>query len=315
MIVKVVFLGTPDFAVPSLKMLVQEGYNVIGVFTQPDRPKGRGKKLFSPPVKDFAMKYGLSVYQYDRIKAKEGVEKLRELSPDLMITVAFGQILSKEILDIPPLGCINVHASLLPKYRGAAPIQWAIINGEQRTGITTMYTDIGLDTGDMILSKEIEIGKDETAGELHDRLAILGADVLRETLVRVKDGTAIPIPQDHEQASYYPVLDKAIGKIDWRKKGQEIHDLVRGVDPWPGAFTRLKGDILKIWKVKPISFASTEEYPPGKIIHADEKVGLIVMAGDGPIKIEELQAPGGKRMSSNDFLRGNRIQEGLILGE
>ncbi len=312
---KVAFLGTPDFAVPSLEMLLQEGYNVIGVFTQPDRPKGRGKKLFSPPVKDFAMKYGLPIYQYGRIKGREGVEKLRELAPDLMITVAFGQILSKEILDIPPLGCINVHASLLPKYRGAAPIQWVIINGEKRTGITTMYTDIGLDTGDMILSKELDIGKDETAGELHDRLATLGADVLRETLVKVKNGSAVPIPQDHEQATYYPVLDKAMGEIDWCKKGHEIHNLVRGVDPWPGAFTRLKGDILKIWKVKCIPFASTEEYPPGKIIHADEKVGLIVMTGDGPIKIEELQAPGGKRMSSKVFLRGNHIQEGLILGK
>ena len=260
---KIVFLGTPDFAVPSLKMLIDEGYEIAGVFTQPDRKKDRGHKQSAPPVKITAEEHGIPVYQFEKIKTPEAVEALKSLRPDLMITAAFGQILSAEILALPPLGCVNVHASLLPKYRGAAPIEWAIINGESTTGITTMVTDIGLDTGDMLLKREVLIGAEETGEELRQRLSVLGAEVLSDTLKLIKAGQAPREKQNDEEMSYYPMLKKETGLICWDKKAEELRNLCRALDASPGAYTLFNEEKLKIFKAKK---ADTDKKgnPPGK---------------------------------------------------
>ncbi|NSW90825.1 MAG: methionyl-tRNA formyltransferase [Firmicutes bacterium] len=299
---KVVFMGTPEFAVPSLDMLVREGYGVVAVVTQPDKPKGRGKKLCCPPVKEYAEKLGIHVLQPEKVNTEEFVSTLKKIAPDLLITAAYGKILPQEVLDIPKKGCINVHASLLPKYRGAAPINWAIINGETKTGITTMLTDAGMDTGDILLKREIDIPEDMTAGELHDKLAFLGAEVLKDTLEMIKTGTIQRIPQREEEASYAPMLKKEMGLIDWDKPSENIHNLIRGTNPWPGAYTFYKGKRVKIWKSKVACPASCtvekrEDYikMPG-LICKKEKNGIFVACGKGYIQILELQFDGCKKL-------------------
>lgn len=300
---RIVFLGTPDFSVPSLSMLIEKGYEIVGVITQPDRAKGRTMKLQSPPVKELALQYGLKVYQFDRISRGEGAELLRSLAPDLMVTAAFGQILSADNLSVPTIGCINVHGSLLPKYRGAAPIQWAVIDGEQKTGVTTMFTDVGLDTGDILLKRELEIGPDETAGELFDRIAILGANTLIETIELLERGELKRIPQEHAQATKCKMISKADARIDWTKSAQQIHNLVRGMNPWPVAYCELNGETVKIYKTR----LTAGKGESGQILSADLKEGLVVAAGEGAIEILDLQEPCCKRMNAKAYLCGNPI--------
>lgn len=301
---KIVFLGTPDFAVPSLKMLDQEGYNVIAAVTQPDRPKGRGHKLVETPVKAAAQELGIPVMQYEKL-SRQGVEDLRQLQPDLMVTVAFGQILSKEVLSIPRLGCINVHGSLLPKYRGAAPIEMAIINGETKTGITTMYTVYELDAGDMLEKDEVEIPNDITGGELRKKLSIVGANTLKRTLEKLLDGTLRRIPQDNSEATYYPMFKKGFGEIDWYLGANEICDLIRGCNPAPAAYTYVGEEKVKIFRAKACATAGMGR--PGDVLVCDAKNGLFVQAKDGAVEILQLQFPAGKPMSPKDYLRGKTI--------
>ena len=301
---RVVFLGTPDFGVPSLKALVEAGYEVVGVFTQPDKPKGRGNKMLPSPVKVCAQGLGIPVFQPVKIRA-DGVEDLKALAPDLCVTAAFGQILSQEVLDIPKVGTVNVHSSLLPKYRGSAPINWAVMEGETVTGVTTMMTDKGLDTGDILLKREVPILPGETAEELTARLAPIGAELLIETIRRLEAGDCPRVKQNEAEASYFPMLKKEMGDIDWNLPAEKIVNLVRGLTPWPGTcFTWGDGETVKVWK------AETTENPglePGQIIAADAKQGLVIAAGDNAVRVMELQAPGGKRMNARDYLRGHPV--------
>ena len=299
---RVIFMGTPDFAVPCLARLVEIS-DVVAVVTQPDRPKGRGQKLLPPPVKAFAQEHGIAVYQPVRVKAPDFVDVLRGLAPDLIVVVAFGQILSKEILSLPPLGCINVHASLLPRYRGAAPMQWAIVRGEKETGVTTMFMDEGLDTGDMLMRETLPITQAMTAAELHDAMMKLGADVLEKTLFSLSEGTLKRTPQDEALSTYAPLLDKEVGRIDWKKSAQEIHDLVRGLNSWPGAYTMLAGQKFKIWRTR-LADGTAE---PGEIVSVT-KQGLLVGTGKGMLEILELQAPSKKKMAAGDYVRGHGLQ-------
>ena len=296
-------MGTPEFAVPCLAALY-EHCDVIGVVTQPDKPRGRGQKLVPSPVKAWAEAHGLPVWQPKRIKEEDFTAFLEEQKPDLMVVVAFGQILSQRILDIPPYGCINVHGSLLPRYRGAAPMQWCVIDGEKKTGITTMFMDAGLDTGDMLLKAEFPIGPDTTLEEVHDGLMALGAKVLIDTLEELSAGTLKRIPQTGE-SNYAPMLTKETGHIHWQDCAQKIHNLVRGLDSWPGAYTFLAGKKYKIWRTR--CTAEKTEAQPGTILRADKKEGLFVVAGDGVLEITELQAPGKKRMAAKDYLNGHAI--------
>lgn len=307
-----VFMGTPEFAVPCLEAMLAQGHQVKAVVTQPDRPKGRGKQLAMSPVKEAALKSGIEVFQPENVKSPEFVEKLREMAPDVIVVVAFGQILSKDILDIPKYGCINVHASLLPKYRGAAPINWVIINGENETGITTMLMDEGLDTGDMLIKESIQIGENETASELHDRLSKLGAAVLSNTLAKLEEGALTREKQFDAESSYAPIMKKTLGEIDWSKSAREIFNLVRGTFPWPGAFTTLDGMVMKILKCR-FESESQEEASAGEILDVS-KTGIRVKAAVGILVIEEIQMPGKKKMSVEEYLRGNSIQMGAILG-
>lgn len=311
---KIVFMGTPDFAVPCLEMLVKEGYHVEAVVTQPDKPKGRGKKLASPPVKVCAQKFGIEVLQPEKVKTEEFVNQLRRVNPDMLVTAAYGKILSKEVLDIPKLGCINVHASLLPKYRGAAPIQWAIIKGEKVTGITTMLTDIGMDTGDILLKYPLDIPGDMTAGELHDKLALLGAEALKETIIRLEAGNLMPVPQDNEEATYAPIIKKEIGQINWNSSSEEIHNLVRGTNPWPGAYTFYNGNRMRIWKTSLVYDGSEKIEKPGTICHVN-KEGLFIFTGTGIIRVDEVQFDSCRAMSVSEYICGNRVLEGEIVGK
>ena len=306
-------MGTPDFAVPSLKALIESGCNVVGVFCQPDRPKGRGHKLAACPVKEVALEHGIPVFQPERIKREEGVEMLRSCAPDLCVTAAFGQLLSQEILDIPPMGTINVHSSLLPRHRGSAPINWAMIMGDQVTGVTTMFTDKGMDTGDILLMRETKIGEKENAGELSDRLAVMGAQLLMETIRELEAGTLRRIPQDHEAATYEPKMDKELGWIDWTKSAQEIDWLVRGTTPWPGAFTTLGEQTIKVFELVIRDGAPSGK--PGEIICADAKQGLVVSCGDHDLECVAIQMPGAKRMNAKDYLRGHTMDTGVCLGK
>ena len=300
---RVIFMGTPEFSVPCLAMLA-ENCDVVLAVTQPDKPRGRGQKLTPSPVKAFAEAHGIPVYQPAKIKTAECTEKLASLHPDLMVVVAFGQILSRAILDIPTYGCINVHASLLPRYRGAAPMQWCIINGETETGVTTMFMDAGLDTGDMLLKKTIPIGEDTTLSDVHDALMDLGAGVLRETLEQLSDGTLFRTPQ-REESNYAPMLTKETGRIDWAKPAKNIHDLVRGLDSWPGAYTFLAGKKYKIWRTRRTGEKATAA--AGTILAADKKQGLRVATADEVLEVTELQAPGKKRMPAKEYLNGHAI--------
>ncbi len=308
---KIVFMGTPDFAVPSLDILVKNGYEVAAVVTQPDKPKGRGNKLTPPPVKEYALNNNIPVLQPEKVKTGTFAQQLREIAPDLLVTVAYGRILPQEVLDIPPYGCVNVHGSLLPKYRGAAPIQWSVINGDSITGITTMYTDIGMDTGDMLLKREVEIGINETAGELHDKLSIIGAEVLLETLKELEKRTLVRIPQPADEATYVTMISKETGRIDWSKTMEQIHNLVRGTDPWPGAYTFYKGERMRVWKTEYSNIEKASK--PGEIIEV-KKEGILVGTGKGNIMLKEIQFDSGKRLKVEQYLAGHSIDKGELLG-
>lgn len=307
---RIAFLGTPEFAVPSLETLVRDGHE-IEVFTQPDRPKGRGYALELPPVKKKALELGLHVRQFERIRRKEGVEALKEFAPELMVTAAFGQILSKENLDIPTHGCINVHGSLLPRLRGAAPIQCAIINGDKKTGVTTMMTDVGLDTGDILMMRETDIGADETYGELYERLAVMGGELLHDTISALIGGTLTRTAQNNAEATKCGVISKEDARIDFSLPSQRIHDLVRGLNPTPGAFTALDGKIVKIWSTRIVD--GDFDGAAGECIVADPKRGLIVKTGDGALEITQLQLQGSKRMEAKAMLNGKKLK-GCVFG-
>ena len=306
---RIVFMGTPDFAVPSLQALIDAGHEVCAVYTQPDKPQGRKQVLTAPPVKELALQYHIPVYQPATLKNEEEQEKLRALAPEVIIVVAYGKLLPKAVLDIPPRGCINVHGSLLPRWRGAAPIQWSVIAGDEKAGVTTMQMAEGLDTGDMLLTYETEIGARETAGELFDRLAQAGAELLVRTLVELDSIT--PRPQDDSQSCYAHMLDKQMAVIDWAKSAREIDCLIRGLSPWPVALTTLDGARLKIYAAEPVPGTGR----PGEVLVSDPKKGLTVACGAGALALHEVQLVGGKRMKSADFLRGHAIQTGTILGE
>lgn len=308
---KIVFMGTPDIAVPCLQKIIDEKYEILGVVTQPDKPKGRGKKLGMSPVKELAIGNNIPVYQPIKARDKEFIDTMKSLNPDVIVVVAFGQILPKEILEIPRLGCINVHVSLLPKYRGAAPINWVIINGEEKTGVTTMYMDEGLDTGDMILKTEVNLDENITAGELHDKMMNIGAETLKETLKLIEEGTAPREVQNHEEFSYASIMNKSLGNIDFSKSAREIHNLVRGVNPWPSAYTTYNGVTMKIWKTKVLNEKSTKG--AGTIIDVS-KEGIKVSTRDKVLLIEEIQMPNKKRMLVGEYIKGNTIETGLVLG-
>jgi methionyl-tRNA formyltransferase len=302
---KLVFMGTPAFAVPTLERACTAGHDVAAVFTQPDRPKGRGQKQMTPPVKDAALRLGLPVFQPERVRRPEVVEQLRGIAPEAMVVVGYGQIIPQAILDIPPRGIVNVHASLLPKYRGAAPIQWAIARGETRTGVTTMKIDAGLDTGDMLLKWETEIDLEETAVELGERMAQAGADLLVQTLAELD--RIQPEPQDDSQASYAPILKREDGRIDWSLPGREILNRVRGFLPWPGGYGFLRGQRLQVWRAR----AAEQTLAPGRL-HAHER-RLYAGSGDGAIELLEIQLEGKKRMEAAAFLNGFPLQSGETL--
>lgn len=310
----ILFMGTPDFAQESLKSLVENNYKVIGVVTNPDKPKGRGMKLVASPVKEYALEKNIPVYQPIKVRNnKEFIDKIKTLNPDVICVVAYGKILPKEILEIPKYGCINVHASLLPKYRGAAPIQWAVLNGDKETGVTTMYMDVGMDTGDMILKEKVEIGEDETTGELWDRLSKIGGELLVETLKQIENGTA-PREKQSDNFTMAPMLNKEMSKIDWKNKtAQEIKNLVRGLNPIMGAYTFLKGKKIKFWKVDVSNkrldeIEDVDNLENGTILLADQKEGLFIKTKEGVLKVIEIQGENAKRMSIGDFLRGNSIE-------
>ncbi|MDO5323649.1 MAG: methionyl-tRNA formyltransferase [Clostridia bacterium] len=305
---RIVFMGTPEFAVPSLRALLDNGYEVVGAITQPDRPAGRGHKLTPCPVKLLAQERGVPVYQFEKIKNPEGVECLRALKPDLVVTAAFGQLLSREILEIPQYGTVNVHASLLPKYRGSAPINWCILNGEKVAGVTTMLTDVGMDTGDMLLKAQTDIGELETAGELTQRLSEIGAKLLIDTLKFYPNGGLKSVPQNAAEASYQPMLTKEMGRIDWTKSAEEISRQVRGLNPWPCAYTENGDGRLKIYLARPCDAAGAAE--PGCVAVSSAKEGLKIACGEGWLEVLEMQAPNAKRMSAKAYLQGKRIEIG-----
>ena len=309
---KVVFMGTPDFAVGTLEEIVKAGHEVAAVVTQPDKPKGRGKTLMPTPVKEAALKYAIPVYQPLKVRAEEFVKVLEKIAPDIIVVAAFGQIISKEILELPKYGCINVHASLLPAYRGAAPIQWAVINGDKESGVTIMQMDEGLDTGDMILKEEVVLDEKETGGSLFDRLSGVGAKLCVRTLEAIEDGTAIYTKQDHAAATKTTLIKKQFGIIDWNKPAAEIECLIRGLNPWPSAYTYLNGKTLKIWAAAVKDETSDKE--PGELTEVT-KHSVGVQTGDGILMLEEVQLEGKKRMSADAFLRGNALSEGMKLGE
>ena len=306
---RIVFMGTPDFAVPSLQALIDAGHDVCAVYTQPDKPQGRKQILTAPPVKTLALEHDIPVFQPNTLKNEDEQARLRELAPEVIIVVAYGKLLPKAVLDIPPHGCINVHGSLLPRWRGADPIQWAVIAGDEMAGVTTMQMAEGLDTGDMLLTYETKVGEKETAGELFDRLAQSGAELLTQTLVKLDEIT--PRPQDDAQSCYAHMLDKQMAVIDWSKSAHEIDCLIRGLNPWPIALTTLSGERLKVFAAE--KAAGNGE--PGTVLEADPKKGLTVACGEGALKLIEIQLVGGKRMKATDFLRGHVIEVGTKLGD
>lgn len=327
---KILFMGTPDFAQESLKSIYDAGFEIIGVVTNPDKPKGRGMKLAYSPVKEYALEKNLKIYQPIKIKNNtEFLDKIKTLAPDVICVVAYGKILPKEILEIPKLGCINVHGSLLPKYRGAAPIQWAVLNGDKTTGITTMYMNEGMDTGDMILKEEVEIGPEETTGDLWQKLSKIGGEILVKTLKLIEEGKA-PREKQTEEATLAPMLNKEMALIDWENSdANKIHNLIRGLNPIMGAYSYIDGKKIKFWKSKVLTkeeFFSYktefEEYEakfnnlvPGTILIADDKDGLYIKANGGVLKILEIQGENAKRMPTADFLRGNHLIAGMIFSK
>ena len=320
----IIFMGTPDFAAESLKAIIEKGHNIMAVVTNPDRPKGRGMKMIATPVKEVAIEKNIPVYQPLKVRGNEDfIETLKSLNPDVICVVAYGKILPKEILDIPKYGCINVHASLLPKYRGAAPIQWAVLNGDKITGVTTMYMDVGMDTGDMILKEEVQIGEDETTGELWERLSVIGGNLLVRTLDEIENGTVKRIPQG-EDFTIAPMLSKEMAKIDWQSKNaKEIKNLVRGLNPFMGAYCLFDGKKIKFWKVRAFDEDDVElgkvlgnmdfsDKEAGDVLFADSKKGLFIKTVQGVISVEEIQGENAKRMNVGDFLRGFSIEDGCF---
>lgn len=308
---KIVFMGTPDFAVGALEALIQAGHQVTAVVTQPDKPKGRGKEMQITPVKACALKYNIPVFQPVKIKTPEAVEQLRTYEADIFVVAAFGQILSEEILNMPKYGCVNIHASLLPKYRGAGPIQWVILDGEKETGVTIMQMDKGLDTGDMLLSCRVTIDEKETGDTLHDKLAQAGAELIVEALPKIEAGEVTPVKQNDAESCYAKMLQKSMGRIDWSKQSEEIERLVRGLNSWPSAYTSYHGKTLKIW-ASDVSHKQADG-APGEVI-AVEKDAVYVKTGNGSLKITEVQLEGKKRMPVKDFLLGYQIKTGEIFG-
>ncbi len=303
---RVVFMGTPDIAATCLKKIIADGFEVAAVYTQPDRPKNRGMKLACSPVKEVALEHGIDVYQPENFRDQETVEQLQALEPDVVAVVAYGRILPQSVLDIPKKGCINIHASLLPKYRGSAPYQWAVLDGQKETGVSAMYLCREMDAGDVIDVSKTPIGPDETAGELLDRLAVLGADLLSKTLTAVKQGTAAAVPQDPAQVSYAPMLDKSICPIDWNESAQQIHNKVRGLNPWPVATALFGGKRFKIYQtaVIPVEHGAA----PGTVLGLT-KTGLRIACGQDAVEIRILQAEGGKRMAAPDYFRGHPLED------
>lgn len=304
---RIIFMGTPAFACPTLQTLLDRNENVVAVFTQPDRPKGRGQKLQPPPVKELAIANTIPVFQPQKVRVPEVIEQIRELKPDLIVVIAFGQILPKALLDIPPQGCVNVHASLLPRYRGAAPLNWCIVNGETETGVTTMLMDVGLDTGPMLLKKVTPLDPDEDILSLHDRMSLLGAQLLGETLDGLKAGQIIPEPQDDSLSCYAPLLKKEHGLIDWQKPALELHNQVRGLAAWPGAVSLLNDTPFKLYRTAIKQGSGV----PGTVI-ATSKEGIEIACGQDSLLIKELQAPGSKRMDAGSFLAGHPIPAGSV---
>jgi methionyl-tRNA formyltransferase len=309
---RLIFLGTPAFAVPTLERIVAAGHTVLSVVTQPDRPRGRGQNAAASPVKQAALRMGLPVYQPERLRRPESVEFLRALPVEAMVVVGYGQIIPQNIIDMAPLGIINVHGSLLPHYRGAGPIQWAILNGETLTGVTTMRIDAGLDTGDMLLRAETEIGPDENAIELGQRLAVMGADLLVETITGLAEGRILAEKQDNAQATYAPLLKKEDGRIDWQRGAGSIHNQVRGLQPWPGAVTTFRGQPLHIWKSRLWNGEASPESAPGTLVKLKPPV---VQCGWGWLELAEVQLEGRKRIPAADFANGQRLTENENLGE
>ncbi|HWD00608.1 MAG TPA: methionyl-tRNA formyltransferase [Candidatus Sulfopaludibacter sp.] len=307
---RLVFLGTPAFAVPTLEHIVEAGHQVVAVVTQPDRPRGRGQQLAASPVKEAALRLGLPVYQPERVRRPEAQEHLRSLAAEAMVVVGYGQIIPQSVIDLPPLGIINVHASLLPKYRGAGPIQWALVNGETSTGVTTMRIDAGLDTGEMLLKSETEIAPDENAIDLGKRLSIMGASLLVTTLEELAAGRPLGEKQDNSQATYAPLLKKEDGLIQWTRSAQSIHNLVRGLQPWPGAYTLFRGQKLHIWRTRVA--ASSSGAAPGTVTASKRP---LVQCGDGLLELLEVQMEGRKRVPAPDFANGQRLTENELLGE
>jgi methionyl-tRNA formyltransferase len=316
---KVIFMGTPDFSVPTLEALIHSDHDVIAVVTQPDKPKGRGKEIQMPPVKETALKYGIPVLQPARAREESFIQQIRDLNPDVCVVIAFGQILTKEFLDIPRYGCVNIHASLLPKYRGASPIQWSVINGDSETGITTMLMNEGMDTGDMLEKLTVTLDPKETGGSLFDRLSMMGGDLILSTLAKLEAGTIIRTPQDHSQATYVKKIPKTLGDINWTQPAAQIERLIRGLNPWPSAYTHLNGKMLKLWEADVFSDPSDTQSPAsdspcGTVLSADA-TGLQIQTGDGILNVTSLQLEGKKRMDIASFLRGCSIPVGTKLGE
>lgn len=307
---RIVFMGTPDFSVPTLEALLKGGHEVIGVVTQPDRPKGRGKAVLMTPVKEKALEYGIPVYQPVKAREESFVELLRSLKPDVMVVIAFGQILPKAILDIPKYGCINIHASLLPKYRGAAPLQWVVLEGEKETGITTMMMDVGMDTGDMLEKLVVPVDKKETYGSIHDKLSVLGGELILSTLEKLENGTLERTPQPEDEATYTKKITKVMGDIDWTEDAAVIERYIRGLNPWPSAYTSWNGKTLKIWDADVLEQEYSGE--PGEIIKV-EKDGVLVKTGKDILVLREVQLEGKKRMEIQAFLRGYQLSHGTIL--
>lgn len=308
---KIVFMGTPDFAAGALKSLIEAGHEITAVVTQPDKAKGRSQELLPPPVKVVALEHGIPVLQPVRIKRPEEVEKLKQYPADIYVVAAFGQLLSQEILDIPEFGCLNIHASLLPKYRGASPIQHVIIDGEEKTGITIMQMDAGLDTGDMLYQKEIVISPKDTYASLHDKLMVLGGEAIVEALPLLEQGKLVPRKQEDALSCYAHLIDKTMGELDFTKSAEILDRLIRGLNPWPSAYTTYHGKQLKVWEAEPVK--SSKAGKPGEIL-AVEKDAVLVAAGSGALRITSLQLSGKKRMSAHDFLLGVRMTPGEILG-
>ena len=306
---RIVFMGTPEFAVPCLARLLADGHEVAGVFTQPDKPKGRGHRLLPPPVKELAVSHGLPVYQPATLKDGQALETLKALAPQLVVVVAYGKILPPALLEVPPLGCINVHGSLLPRWRGAAPIQWSVLSGDRQAGVTTMYLAEGMDTGDMILRRATPLGPQETSGQLYERLAALGAQLLGETVELIAQGKAPRTPQPEGEATYAPMLTKEQAAIDFTKPAAQVKNLVLGMDPWPVAHTLLAGQPVKVYGAR----LAEGEGAPGQVLEGRGR--LVVACGQGAVELLELQAQGKKRMPAADYLRGHPVAPGTVLGE